>query len=170
MYSIKRVTEAESDNFKERVIDFLKDIPSVESIDEDVVENASVILDDETILGLLSYEKFTNFGLIRYFIFKSVISNENILDLFNDVIDSARMDEIDTLFSVIKKKEVEGFFGELGFNKVDKTKFVIDEENFLDSKYKDANIMLCRIWFTTVWQVLLSYFFICINHKLNGNI
>ncbi|XMB86718.1 hypothetical protein RJG79_02710 [Mycoplasmatota bacterium WC44] len=145
MYSIKRVIEAESEVFKEEVIKFLENIPSIDAIDEDVVMNASVLTEENTILGLLSYEKFTKYGLIRYFIFKSVISNEHILELFNDVIESARMDDIDTLFSVIKKKEVEGFFGELGFNKVDKSKFVIDEENFLDSKYKDANIMLCRI-------------------------
>lgn len=146
MYSIKRVIEADTDDFKKEVIEFLKNIPSIDSIDEDVVMNASVLLDDEKILGLLSYEKFTTYGLIRYFIFKSIISNEHIVELFDDVIDSARLDNIQTLFSVINKEEVEKFFGELGFNKVDKSKFVIDEENFLDTKYKDANIMLCRIW------------------------
>ncbi|XMB67570.1 hypothetical protein RI065_03335 [Mycoplasmatota bacterium zrk1] len=145
MYSIKRVNSEEGVKLKESVIEFLEQIPTVESIDDDVVENASVLFEDDKVLGILSYEKFTNYGLIRYFIFKSVISNEHIFELLNDVIESARSNDIDSLFSVINKKEIENFFGELGFDKVDKSKFVIDEENFLDSQYKDANIMLCKI-------------------------
>ncbi len=145
MYNIKRVSSEEGLEIKRNVIEFLENIPSVDKIDDEVVNNASVLFDDDKILGLLSYEKFTSYGLIRYFIFKSIISNDHILELLNDVIESARDSQIDSLFSVINKEEIEKFFGELGFDKVDKSTFIIDEENFLDSKYKDANIMLCRI-------------------------
>jgi N-acetylglutamate synthase-like GNAT family acetyltransferase len=138
----KIVKVGNNEVYEEMAVDFLANIPSVDRIDPEVVRNAVILTDGNKVLGILSYEKFNAYGLIRYFIFKSMINNTDILSLVETLIEQALKDGIDNLFSVVNKKEIEEFFSDLGFGKVDKSTFIIDGKNFLDSKYKDAEIML----------------------------
>lgn len=52
------------------VKDFLLSVKTIKDIDEDVLKNAMIVVDNNDILGAVSYEKFGISGLIRYFVFK----------------------------------------------------------------------------------------------------
>ena len=63
-------------NNKEEVLNFLKNISLVHDINEEVVMNGEYVLDGE-IVGLLSFEEFNHFGLIRYFIFRKEVKEKS---------------------------------------------------------------------------------------------
>lgn len=124
---------------------FLFSLPKITKIDEEVLKNASVILDNEEIKGIISYEPYRKYGLIRYFIFKNGIKNEDVFLLLDDLVDTAISNGIEYLFSIIANLDIYELFNKLGFDEVDKKYFYVDEESILETKYKNAYIMLKRI-------------------------
>ena len=66
MISVLKINE----EWFSKTIDFLKSVPSIESIEENILKNACIALNDDKIVGCISYEEFTCKGLIRYFVFK----------------------------------------------------------------------------------------------------
>ena len=69
MINIERIDE----NYFNKTIDFLKSVPSIESVDDKILKNACVAIEDDKIVGCISYEEFGDKGLIRYFVFKKII-------------------------------------------------------------------------------------------------
>lgn len=123
------------------VIRFVGEIINIDDIDIDIIKNASYVKDDEKIIGVLSYEKFTCIGLIRYFIFKESVSLATVIALFEDVKQSAKEDNIICFSTIVTKEKIIKIFEELGFLEYDKNNVFIDEVSFLDSNYKDAHIL-----------------------------
>ena len=70
MYEIKRASEENFDLIKS----FLFEVPAIDEVDEDVLENASVLYLDDKIYGIISYELFFNNHFINIS-FKNKISN-----------------------------------------------------------------------------------------------
>ena len=54
---------------------FLKTIPGIK-LDVEVIMNASLLMKDDEIVGIISFECFGRTGLIRYFIFKQLIDEK----------------------------------------------------------------------------------------------
>ncbi|UKI50439.1 MAG: hypothetical protein L6U99_03145 [Clostridium sp.] len=48
-------------------------MPSIKEIDDDIISNAIIALDNNKIVGCISYEEYGLKGLIRYFIFKKIL-------------------------------------------------------------------------------------------------
>ncbi len=130
-----------SDSNIDIVVDFLRQINVVKSIDLDVIRNGVLVTDDGEIIGMISYEKFTSYGLIRYFIFKKQIEERLIKELIEMLEDKAIDNEVSKLFSIINSSNVRNIFIGLGFDDVDKTKFFIDETPVSGGKYKDALVL-----------------------------
>lgn len=132
------------DNLNE-VVDFLKKVQTINKIDIDIVKNGSIILNKGEIDGVLSYEKFSQYGLIRYFVFKKNTENDFIYKLFNHILEKVKNEKIETLLTLIVKEEVMNLFYNLGFVDIDKKYFFIEEDNILDTNFKDTYLLMLKI-------------------------
>lgn len=127
------------------VVGFLEKVQTINKIDLDIVKNASVIMNKGEIDGVLSYEKFVQYGLIRYFVFKKNTDNDCIFKLFNHLLEKVKKEEIRVLITLIVKEEVINLFYNLGFMDMDKNYFFIEENNILETNFKEANILKLEI-------------------------
>ena len=136
-----------NEDIYEKVLAFLGEVKTL-NIAEEIVKNASVIMDLDEVVGAISYEKFGYYGLIRYFIFKKYVDDDIIENLFLHLEKKASKDEIRYLFSIVMDKDVMDLFDNLSFIKMDKDNLFIEEERLSDSKYKNATIMAKKINFS----------------------
>ncbi len=124
-----------------KVKEFLMRIPSIREIDEKVIENASVIIDEDKIFGILSFEIFEKRGLIRYFIFQKTIGDEIIKELFNDVVKNASKINLKELIAIALKDEIQEVFISLGFKPINNRHVFIGEEPVRMTEFDKAMIM-----------------------------
>ena len=68
---------------------------NIDNIDEDVLKNASVLYFDDKIYGIISYELFFNYALIRYFVFKRNVDEMIIKELFDSIEENINQKEFD---------------------------------------------------------------------------
>lgn len=138
---IERVNEHNLFDLKE----FLLSVKTITEIDDNIIKNAIVIIDNEKVVGAVSYEKFSSNGLIRYFVFKRTLENDIVISLFNKLEEVARNDSIEKLYCVVNTNMVEELFKELGFEKTNIKKLFIDEEPFDMLNESNAFIMCKKI-------------------------
>ena len=91
-----------NEDLKKDIIQFLLNINSVTEIDEEILTNGVAILDENLVKGYITYEKFCEYGLIRYFIFQKNLSPTLINDMFLALINKAKADEIESFVSIGK--------------------------------------------------------------------
>ncbi len=141
MQQISHVSDYNIDS----VVDFLKEVNVVKSIDLDVIKNGVIVTEETEVIGMISYEKFTNYGLVRYFIFKKEIEDNFIEELLEKLEDKAIDNDVSKLFTIISNGNVKSIFQGLGFEDADKSRFFIDEKPVSIGKYKDAIILVKTI-------------------------
>ena len=111
------------------VKDFLLSVKTIKDIDEDVLKNAMIVVDNNDILGAVSYEKFGISGLIRYFVFKRNLTNDTVVSLFKMLEETAYDDYIKDIYCVVNNGPIEELFNELGFLKEKYKMLFIDESD-----------------------------------------
>ena len=141
MYEIKKAKEENFDVIKS----FLFEVPAIDSVDDDVLKNASVLYLENKIFGIISYELFFNYALIRYFVFKRSVDEMVIKELFDSVLDSVSDKEIDYIFSLVNSSDIFDLFSSLDFKEVNKEDIFIEEQNYVNSKFKDTKLMIKKI-------------------------
>ena len=141
MYEIRK---AEFENF-DSIKSFLFEVPAIDSIDEDVLKNASVLYLDEKIYGIISYELFFNYALIRYFVFKRNVDEMIVKELFDSIEDSVSKNDIDYIFSLVNHMDIYNLFTSLNFKDISKEYVFIEEQNYQNSKFKDTKLMIKKI-------------------------
>ena len=141
MYEIKRASQ---EVFEEIEV-FLQEVPAINDVDEAVLKNASVLFLDNKISGIISFESFYNYALIRYFVFKRNTDVTAIKELFESIEERIRNNEIEYVFSLINQDEIYDLFLSFGFSEVDKDDVFLEEQNFLKTKFKDSKLMMKKI-------------------------
>lgn len=139
------IIENINENNKNLVLTFIKRIPTIEVIEEDVLENIVLIRDEKEVLGIISYENYLDKGLIRYFIFQKDVAYEELEKLFKRMKEKAKNDEIKHLITVIEERELVTFFNKLGFKKIDTDKIYLFETSLIDTIYSKAIVMISEI-------------------------
>jgi N-acetylglutamate synthase-like GNAT family acetyltransferase len=139
------IIENINENNKNLVLTFIKRIPTIEIIEEDVLENIVLIRNEKEVLGIISYENYLDKGLIRYFIFQKDVAYEELEKLFKTMKEKAKNDEIKHLITVIEEKELVTFFNKLGFKKIDTDKIYLFETSLVDTIYSNAIVMTNEI-------------------------
>lgn len=139
------IIENINENNKNLVLTFIKRIPTIEAIEEDVLENIVLIRNEKEVLGIISYENYLDKGLIRYFIFQKDVAYEELEKLFKTMKEKAKNDEIKHLITVIEEKELVTFFNKLGFKKIDTDKIYLFETSLVDTIYSNAIVMIYEI-------------------------
>jgi N-acetylglutamate synthase-like GNAT family acetyltransferase len=141
MYEIKKAVEANYESMRL----FLKEVPAIEEVDEKILKNASILYLDGQIFGLISYESFFNYALIRYFVFKRNVDEMIIKELFTSIEDSIIKDDIEYIFSLVNQDEILDLFESFAFEEVNNEDIFIEEQNYQKSKFKDTKLMIKRI-------------------------
>ena len=141
MYEIKRVNENDFDLIKS----FLFEVPAIDSVDDEVLKNASVLYLDDKIHGIISYELFFNYALIRYFVFKRNGDELVVKELFEALEENVNKKDIDYIFSLVNQGDIYNLFTSLDFKEINKDDIFIEEQNFENSKFKDTKLMIKRI-------------------------
>lgn len=127
------VINVSADNYTD-VENFLKSVPGIK-IDVDVIMNASLLIKEESIIGIISFECFGNTALIRYFIFKQIVDEATVQKLFENLITTANEKGINKIIALITNTDTIPIFSFLGFNKVDTKQVYIEEKRYInDSK------------------------------------
>lgn len=128
---------------KVKIKAFLSEI--VEEVDEEVLENASILIDKDKIIGMMSFECFGRTALIRYFVFTKLIDENNLLKLFYHLIDKAKTKNIKRILSFVEKENAIPLFKYLGFFPIDKKYVYIDENNIMETDSEPASIYCYQI-------------------------
>lgn len=118
--------------------EFLKSVPSIEKIDNMILDNAVLALDDEKIVGCISFEEFYDKGLIRYFVFKKVLSMKYLESLLACLEDTARSKGIYMLVCVAECSQIEELFKSLDFEIIDQKNIYINEESILKTNFRSS--------------------------------
>lgn len=139
------IIENINENNKNLVLTFIKRIPTIEAIEEDVLENIVLIRKEKEVLGIISYENYLDKGLIRYFIFQKDVAYEELEKLFKTMKEKAKNDEIKHLITVIEERELVTFFNKLGFIKIDTDKIYLFETSLVDTIYSNAIVMIYKM-------------------------
>ena len=141
MYEIKKANENDFDLIKS----FLFEVPAIDTVDEEVLKNASVLYLEDKIYGIISYELFFNYALIRYFVFKRNVDEMVVKELFESVEENVNKKEIDYIFSLVNQGDIYNLFSSLDFKEINKDDIFIEEQNFENSKFKDTKLMIKKI-------------------------
>ncbi len=127
------------------VINLLKNVKGL-SIESKIVENCHVLLNEKNdIVGTISFEKYNNYAIIRYFVFKRNIDYNDLKILYNDLENELRNLNIIQAIAIINSEEVKDVFELLDFKKIDKEKVFFDETIFTKTSYKDNDIYIKKI-------------------------
>ena len=119
-------------------VEFLTSVPSIEKLDEDILCNACIAYDEDKIVGCISYEEFSDKGLIRYFVFKKVLSLEFLEQLLNALEVSAKEKGINSLVCIAECSQIEELFRSLDFKDIKQKNIFVNEENVLNTNFKSA--------------------------------
>ncbi|MDE6655650.1 MAG: hypothetical protein K2J85_01515 [Anaeroplasmataceae bacterium] len=121
-----------------QAIEFLTSVPSIDKIDEKILNNACIAYDDDKIVGCISFEEFSDKGLIRYFVFKKVLSLECLEELLHVLEDHAREKGLRMLLCIAECSQIEELFKSLEFEALKESQIFINEENVLKTNFKSA--------------------------------
>lgn len=131
------------DEYLDIIMKTIKCSKGNEMVNEEILKNTLFYEKDDDI-AMISFEKFGRNALIRYFIFRKSIEYHIVLELMEALIEKAKENNIINLIA-ISSNEMKNLFLDLKFKEFDKTYFFIDELNILNTRYKNANIMICNL-------------------------
>jgi|GEM_PF-902653 hypothetical protein len=126
---------------KQRVEKFLSDIDSIDSLDIDLLDNGACITNNEEIIGYITFESYSEYGLIRYFIFQKRVDIEKIFAMFHQLVDIASSKQITSLISIGKNDEVIRLFEMLGFYKIDPNNLIVNGRTIRGTDLETASIL-----------------------------
>ncbi len=140
MFQIHNVDE---NNYKE-AYNFLKSVPSISGIEDSILKNGVVVMDDNKVIGSISFEIFDHIGLIRYFVFKKNLSNIILKKLMEELEVNARRLSLNQLICVADNIQIEDLFKELSFSNLNK-KIFINEEKISSTNFSSSNFLYKNI-------------------------
>lgn len=118
------------ENTKESFSQFLKQVPSLQNLDEEILYNAYGLFDND-LMGVISYERFDDCGLIRYFVFNAKVSDEELYQLFSSL-EKECQGSVKQLFALVENEILEQLFYSFGF-KENPSDYVILNETVVSS-------------------------------------
>jgi len=126
---------------KEKVQKFLNEIDTLNNLDIDLLENGVCIYENDEIIGYITFEKYCEYGLIRYFIFQKKIDIQKVFQMFHQLVDVARAKLMIALIAIGKNDEVINLFEMLGFYKIDPYNLVVNNQTIEKTELEGATIL-----------------------------
>lgn len=127
------------------VVNLLENVNGLK-IEDHIINNCLVLLNDNNdICGTISYEKYDNYGLIRYFVFKRNTEYNDILNLYKELEKELFDNNITESIAIINSDEVKEVFNYLGFNQIDKTRVYFEETIFTKTSFENNDVFIKKI-------------------------
>lgn len=136
---IKLIVSVNENNF-EKAKAFVEKAGGNVVIENSILKKASLIINDD-IDGIISYEKFANVGLIRYFIFRRNIKDEDAFSLIENISKKAKEEDINLFLSITKNETIKNILLVLGFYSLNNNDVYLGEVNINKTEFKDAIIL-----------------------------
>lgn len=124
--------------------EFLKGIPSIKEVNDDIIKNSVVIWNDSNIIGNISIELYDKVGLIRYFVFRKSIKENFLQEMINILVLKAKELNINKLICIADNIDVENLFLGLSFVKIN-NKVFFDENIYSNIGFKDSSFLVYLI-------------------------
>ena len=124
--------------------DFLKGIPSIKDVNDNIIKNSVVICNDSNIIGNISIELYDKVGLIRYFVFRKSIKDSFLHEMINILVLKAKELNINKLICIADNIDVENLFLGLNFIKTE-NKVFFDEDIYTNIGFKDSSFLVYSI-------------------------
>lgn len=137
------VKNIDSENYS-LVYDFLKSVPSINNVDERILKNASILFDDEKVIGCISFEEYDSIGLIRYFVFKKNLSVLVLNKMLDNLVKNAKGRSLLKLVCVADNDQIEELFKELDFELITK-KIYLNEEIIKNTIFGKSKMLIKNI-------------------------
>ena len=135
-------TEKINNENKIMVIDLLKNVNGL-NLENHILDNCHLLLnEEEDIVGTISYEKYDNLAIVRYFVFKRNIEYKDLFILYESLEKELINKNIENSLAIINSDEVKEVFSYLGFSKIEKDKVYFDETSFSNTSYKNNDVYL----------------------------
>ena len=96
-------------------------------IDDKIIENCEILQDNNDIKGIISYEKFNEIGLIRYFIFKRNLDLDSLALLYQGLEKNMRDDYVRIVIGIVNSKTIKDVFEYIGFKESNPSLLYFDE-------------------------------------------
>lgn len=106
MQELEVIVVEQDSNIANKIMTFLKSIYTIASVEENLITNGVALKQEEDIVGFITYEEYSEYGLIRYFIFQKQIALGKVIEMFDSLCDVARLRELAGLISIGKNQEV----------------------------------------------------------------
>ena len=135
MQELEVIVVEQDSNIANKIMTFLKSIDTIASVEENLITNGVA----------LKHEEYSEYGLIRYFIFQKQIALGKVIEMFDSLCDVARLRELAGLISIGKNQEVIDLFESLGFNKIDKENFLVGGKTVYGTDLENATILLHKL-------------------------
>lgn len=127
-----------NENLKEKLIELLSSINNL-VVEDEVIKNCSILLNDnEDIVGLISYEQFGSVGLIRYFIYKKSIEIKYLVQLYQDLEQTLRHNNVKKILGIVNSSDIKNVFSKIGFEFIDSNDVFFEETVLSKSMYKNS--------------------------------
>ena len=87
---VKRYEAADYDH----VLDFMKRVTTLETVNDEIIEQSILIKESDKVTGMVSFESFDQIGMIRYFIYDQHIVPDLLVNMFFELYRCAKEKEI----------------------------------------------------------------------------
>lgn len=127
-----------NDFYKDKALMFLKSVPSIENVDSGILDNAVIALEDDKVVGCISFEEFDDKALVRYFVFKKVLATNYLEMLLSKLEEKAKSKKMDMLVCIAENLQIEELFKTLGFEQINSNLIFINEEHIKNTNFKNS--------------------------------
>lgn len=114
---VKRYEAADYDH----VLDFMKRVTTLETVNDEIIEQSILIKESDKVTGMVSFESFDQIGMIRYFIYDQHIVPDLLVNMFFELYRCAKEKEINQLVAIASHPYARQLFEVLGFVEIKKT-------------------------------------------------
>ena len=114
---VKRYEAADYDH----VLDFMKRVTTLETVNDEIIEQTILIKESDKVTGMVSFESFDQIGMIRYFIYDQHIVPDLLVNMFFELYRCAKEKEINQLVAIASHPYARQLFEVLGFVEIKKT-------------------------------------------------
>lgn len=120
MITGKEVKRYEAADYN-HVLDFMKRVTTLETVNDEIIEQSILIKDSDKVTGMVSFESFDQIGMIRYFIYDQHIVPDLLVNMFFELYRCAKEKKINQLIAIASNPYARQLFEVLGFVEIKKT-------------------------------------------------
>ena len=120
MITGKEVKRYEAPDY-DHVLDFMKRVTTLETVNDEIIEQSILIKESDKVTGMVSFESFDQIGMIRYFIYDQHIVPDLLVNMFFELYRCAKEKEINQLVAIASHPYARQLFEVLGFVEIKKT-------------------------------------------------